>query len=217
MIRVVAPFMIFLATSAIWSDRLPLLFIISPRYLYEGTSSSTSPLSFRVLFLPFPFLTTLHLAAPNWIWYLFATWFVTSSISCSFCRPWWIRHTSSPGHHPSIAASPGCSSVVFLFRGFFSGVLWLFHPWGLHTLLLIVLPLSVLCCPWCWFSWLVLTWFVSWQLDWSLSFLSFSDFCHGLRSCVGYIWLRPAMLCHRPFVHPGRLCTLCVPFLVFLG
>ena len=77
-------------------------------------------------------------------------------------------------HHPSIAASPGCSSVVFLFPGFFAGVLWLFHPWGLHTILLIVLPLA-LCCPWCWFSLLVHTWFVSWQLDWSLSFFYHSQ------------------------------------------
>ena len=31
-------------------------------------------------------------------------------------------------HHPSIAASLGCSSVVFPFQGFFAGVLWLFNP-----------------------------------------------------------------------------------------
>ena len=78
-----------------WSDRLPLLFIISPRYLYLGTSSSVSPFSLSAFFLPLPLLITLHFAAPNWMWYLLATWFVTSSISCSLFRSWCIRHTSS--------------------------------------------------------------------------------------------------------------------------
>ena len=55
MIRAVAPFF-FHATPPIWLDRLPLLLFISPRYLYEGTFSSTSPLSFRVLFsCPVPY------------------------------------------------------------------------------------------------------------------------------------------------------------------
>ena len=94
MILAVAPF-IFLSISAIWSDRLPLLFSVSPRYLYAGTSSSSSPFSFRELFFPFPLFITLHFAAPNCIWYLLATWLVTSSISCSLSRSWWIRHTSS--------------------------------------------------------------------------------------------------------------------------
>ena len=94
MILAVAPFL-FLSISAIWSDRLPLLFRISPRYSYVGTSSSSSPFSFRELFFPFPLFITLHFAAPNCMWYLLATWLVTSSISCSFSRSWWIRHTSS--------------------------------------------------------------------------------------------------------------------------
>ena len=38
---------------------------------------------------------TLHFAAPNCMWYLLDTWLVTSSISCSFSRLWWIRHTAS--------------------------------------------------------------------------------------------------------------------------
>ena len=38
----VAPF-IFFSISSKWSDRLPLLFMISPRYLCLGTSSRTSP------------------------------------------------------------------------------------------------------------------------------------------------------------------------------
>ena len=90
----VAP-LTFLSISAIWSVRLPLLFIISPRYLYVGTSSSVSPFSVSELVFPFPLFITLHLAAPNWIWYLLATWFVVSSICWSSCRLWWIRHTSS--------------------------------------------------------------------------------------------------------------------------
>ena len=48
--------------------------------------------SFSFLFPPF---ITLHFAAPNCMWYLLATRLVTSSISCSFSRSWWIRHTSS--------------------------------------------------------------------------------------------------------------------------
>ena len=90
----VVPF-IFFSISSKWSDRLPLLFMISPRYLYLGTSSSTSSFSVRALFFPFPLLITLHFAAPNWIWYLFATWLVISSISCSLSRSWWMRQTSS--------------------------------------------------------------------------------------------------------------------------
>ena len=35
----------------------------------------------------------MHLAAPNWMWYLLATWFVTSNISWSFLRSWCIRQT----------------------------------------------------------------------------------------------------------------------------
>ena len=58
MILAVAPF-IFLSISAIWSDRLPLLFRVSPRYLYAGTSSSSSPFSFRELFFPFPLFISL--------------------------------------------------------------------------------------------------------------------------------------------------------------
>ena len=44
-ILAVAPF-IFLSISAMWSDKLPLLFDISRKCLYAGTSSS-SPFSFR--------------------------------------------------------------------------------------------------------------------------------------------------------------------------
>ena len=47
---------IFFSTSLMWSERCPLLFMISPRYLYVGTSSSTSSFSFKLLFYPFLFL-----------------------------------------------------------------------------------------------------------------------------------------------------------------
>ena len=60
----VAP-LTFFSSSVIWSARLPLLFIISPRYLYLGTSSSVSPFSFSALFFPLPLLITLHFAALN--------------------------------------------------------------------------------------------------------------------------------------------------------
>ena len=62
----VAP-LTFLSISAIWTVKLPLLFIISPRYLYVGTSSSVSPFSVSELVFPFPLFITLHLAAPNWM------------------------------------------------------------------------------------------------------------------------------------------------------
>ena len=41
-------------------DRFPLLFIISPRYLYASTSSSVCPFRVSLLLGPFPILTTLH-------------------------------------------------------------------------------------------------------------------------------------------------------------
>ena len=54
----VAP-LIFLSISVLWSDKLPLLFNISPRYSYAGTTSSSSSFSFRELsfsfFYYFPF------------------------------------------------------------------------------------------------------------------------------------------------------------------
>ena len=55
----VAP-LTFFSSSVRWSDRLPLLFIISPRYLYLGTSSSVSPFSFSALFFPLPLLITFR-------------------------------------------------------------------------------------------------------------------------------------------------------------
>ena len=100
----------FFSISFMWSVRLPLLLMVSPRYLYVFTSSSTSPFSFRLLFLPFPFLITLHFAAPNCMWYLSATWLVTSSIVCKVSRSWWIRHTSSIHRSESIFILP------FVFR-----------------------------------------------------------------------------------------------------
>ena len=89
-----APFT-FLSISLMWSARVPLLFMVSPRYLHVGTSSRVSPFSVRELFFPLPLFITLHLAAPNWMWYSFATWLVMFSISCSLSGLWWIRHTSS--------------------------------------------------------------------------------------------------------------------------
>ena len=93
-IAAVAP-LTFFSISVMWSERLPLLFMTSPRYLYVETSSSTSSFSFRALFFPLPLLMTLHFAAPNWMWYLFSTWLVMSNISCNLFRSWWMRHTSS--------------------------------------------------------------------------------------------------------------------------
>ena len=65
-----------------------MLFMVSPRYLYIGTSSRIFPFSIRELFFPLPLFITLHLAVPNWMWYLFATWLVMFSISCSLSALW---------------------------------------------------------------------------------------------------------------------------------
>ena len=93
-----------------WSVRLPLLFIVSPRYLHLGTSCNVSPFSFSVLFFPWPLLITLHFAAPRWMWYFFALWFVTSSIPCSLFRSWCIRHTSSI---QSSECRVKCASILY--------------------------------------------------------------------------------------------------------
>ena len=101
--------------SLMWAVRSPLLFIISPRYLYVGTSSRVMPLSTRELFGPLPILTTLHLAAPNSMWYFLAIWFVMSSIFWSLFLSWWIRHTSSIHSRESIITSWSVSMPRFLF------------------------------------------------------------------------------------------------------
>ena len=77
------------------SSRLPFVLYIFPMYLYLETSSRTVLFSVILLTWPDPILTTLHFAAPNSIWYFFATWFVMSIISCRVVRSWWTRHTSS--------------------------------------------------------------------------------------------------------------------------
>ena len=101
--------------SLMWAVRSPLLLIISPRYLYVGTSSRVVPLSTRELLGPLPILTTLHLAAPNSMWYILAIWFVTSSIFWSLFLSWWIRHTSSIHSKESIITSWFVSMPRFLF------------------------------------------------------------------------------------------------------
>ena len=112
----------FFSISAMRSTRLPLLFIISPRHLYLGTSF---PFSFSVLYFPFPLLTTLYLAAQNWVWHVFIMWLVTSSISCSLFLPLSTRQTS-------------CIHFSW------------FHQLGLLILWLIA-HFLVLCSLWCWF------------------------------------------------------------------
>ena len=84
----------FFSSSFICVDRFPLLFIISPRYLYASTSSNVCPFRVSLLLGPFPILTTLHLAAPNSMWYFFATWFVISSICWSLSLGWPLIHVS---------------------------------------------------------------------------------------------------------------------------
>ena len=51
--------------SLMWAVRSPLLFIISPRYLYVGTSSRVMPFSTRELLGPLSILNILHWVAPN--------------------------------------------------------------------------------------------------------------------------------------------------------
>ena len=69
------PFSVF-----IWAFKFPLLFIIFPRYLYAGTSSSFTPFKLICVLGPFPILTPLHLGAPNSMCFFRAIWLVTSSI-----------------------------------------------------------------------------------------------------------------------------------------
>ena len=98
-----------------WVVRSPLLFIISPRYLNVGTSSRVVPLSTRELLGPLPILITLHLAAPNSMWYFLAIWLVMSSIFWSLFLSWWIRHTSSIHSRESIITSLSVSMPRILF------------------------------------------------------------------------------------------------------
>ena len=60
---------IFPFSVSIWASRFPLLFIILPRYLYAGTSSSITPFRLICVFGPLPSLTILHLGAPNSMWF----------------------------------------------------------------------------------------------------------------------------------------------------
>ena len=112
---------------------------------------------------------TLHFAAPNWMWYLFAIWLVMSNISCSLFRSWWMRHTSSI--HGSV--SPVWLLILFHILGSSVLALWRFRLLGLHILLLTV-HLLVWCCL-LWQSFLLariscVFWHLS--LSWvSLSFL----------------------------------------------
>ena len=75
-ILAVAPLTSYLI-SPIQSVKLSVLFITSPRYFYVSKCCNISPFNVRA---PFTLITTLHLAAPYWI-YLLAAWFVTLSIS----------------------------------------------------------------------------------------------------------------------------------------
>ena len=84
-----------LSVSLRCSSRLPFELYILPGYLYLGTSSRVVLFRVILLFCPGPIFTTLHFAAPNSMWYFFATWFVMSSICCSVVRSWCMRQTSS--------------------------------------------------------------------------------------------------------------------------
>ena len=84
-----------LSVSLRCSSRLPFELYILPRYLYLGTSSRVVLFRVILLFCPGPIFTILHFAAPNSMWYFFATWFVMSSICCSVVRSWCMRQTSS--------------------------------------------------------------------------------------------------------------------------
>ena len=156
------------------SSRLPFVLYIFPRYLYLGTSSSIVLFSMILLPWPGPIFITLHFAAPNSIWYFFATWFVISIISCRVVRSWWMRHTSST--HSRVLSWVPCLFVI-LYYVFW--VLWLFRLLGLRILLPIGL-LLVWCCLWFLFLLLVHVWcgFWLWGLSsvcWSMSGFAFDS------------------------------------------
>ena len=113
------------------SSRLPFVLYIFPRYLYLGTSSSIVLFSMILLSWPGPIFTTLHYAAPNSIWYFFATWFVISNISGRVVRSWWMRHTSSI--HSRVFSWVPCFVCRLIL--FFLLALWLFRQLGLRILL----------------------------------------------------------------------------------
>ena len=153
---------------------------------------------------------TLHFAAPNWMWYLFATWLVMSNISCSLFKSWWMRHTSS-------IHSSKSSLLLILFRILDSSVsaLWWFRLLGLHILLLTV-HLLVWYCILCQSFLLARISCVFWHLGLSWVSLSFLDFSLRRRWCSAHRILHQARPCRRLFGHLGRLCMRCVLYLVFL-
>ena len=105
---------IFPFSVSIWASRFPLLFIIFPRYLYAGTSSSITPFRLICVFGPLPIFTILHLGAPNSMWFFRAIWLVTSSIFCASLAFSCIRRTSSI-HSRSLSFSPFINSSPMSF------------------------------------------------------------------------------------------------------
>ena len=106
MILAVAPF-IFLSISAIWSDRLPLLFRISPRYLYDGTSSS-SPFTYQLVF-PKPLTRPLLLkqclplgSADQGTGPQLNLLRESVLSGASLCSPQWLRNRGQPAGQPAV-------------------------------------------------------------------------------------------------------------------
>ena len=171
------------------------LLLVLPR-LVSGSFSSL-----------FPLFITLHLAAPNCMWYLLATRLVTSSISCSFSRSWWIRHTSSIHWSESRVMFACVTHPMFLCLSSVA----ISSISVAHSITDTTVLRPAWYCPWFVFSLLAHAWFVSWLWGWSWGFWSFLSFSLLLHSGAGHRLLHLAMLCHMLFAHRGILCH-CLSF-----
>ena len=133
---------IFFSTSLMWSERLPLLFMISPRYLYVVTSSRVSPFRFSLLFFLFLFLLLCIL--------LLRIVCGTSVLHGWSCQAFLVVFPGHGGlgiHRPSIEESRYLSFHTFLGLVLSFLVPSISHLLTLHTLWLIG-RLLVWCCLW---------------------------------------------------------------------
>ena len=145
------------------------------------------------------------------MWYLFATWLVMSSISCSLFKSWWMRHTSSIHSSESSLTFDFVSYPRFLcFSSLAISSIRVAYsitdstpPCLRLSLCQSFLLARISCVCWC----LGLSW-VS---------LSFSGFSLQRRWCLRNRVLHQARPCRRLYGHLGRLCMRCVLYLVLLG
>ena len=183
-----------------WSFRLPLLFIICPRYLYLSvTSSSISPsLAVFLVFCP-PLFVMLLLAFPNSMWYFLVVWFVMSSIFYSSSWDVDINKTSSTHSRQAILVL--FSSISIPIGSFWMSLLIssISTPYSSTDSTPPCLMLSFI------FIFLVSPYFVAiFAVGFSLSFFIILQ-CLSFMPCLCITYII-AMPCHRPLLHLGRPC-----------